>query len=64
VSAARTALIALIVLLFGAAGADAETRAVPQGWLGVTADGPFDASDATEWRREGCAKTANAQRCR
>ena len=48
---ARTALLTLLVLLFGAAGADAATRAVPQGWLGVTADGPFDASDATEWRR-------------
>ena len=47
----RIALLALLFLLAGAAGAEAAERRVPQGWLGVTADGPFDASDADEWDR-------------
>jgi hypothetical protein len=47
----RIVLVALLVLLAGAARADAAERRVPQGWLGVTADGPFHASDAGEWDR-------------
>ena len=38
-------------MLAGAARADAAERRVPQGWLGVVADGPLQASDADEWDR-------------
>jgi hypothetical protein len=41
-------LLALLALPAGAAAAD---RRVPQGWLGVTADGPLAASNAGEWQR-------------
>jgi Glycosyl hydrolase catalytic core len=47
----RIALLALVVTLAGAAGAEAADRRVPRGWLGVTADGPFQAGDAGEWDR-------------
>jgi len=47
----RIALLALVLALAGAARADAAERRVPQGWLGVTADGPFQAGDAGEWDR-------------
>lgn len=48
---ARAAFLALLVLVVGASQADAAVRAVPRGWLGVTADGPFDTANAAEWRR-------------
>ena len=47
----RIALLALLLALAGAARADAAERRVPQGWLGVTADGPFDAVQSGEWDR-------------
>jgi len=47
----RTALLALVLALACAAGAEAAERRVPQGWLGVTADGPFKVEDAGEWDR-------------
>jgi hypothetical protein len=42
-------LIAACVLL--AAPAQAAERRVPQGWLGVTIDGPLTAADSGEWER-------------
>jgi hypothetical protein len=45
------ALLALLLFLAGAAPADAAKRRVPQGWIGVTADGPFQPTDADEWDR-------------
>jgi polysaccharide biosynthesis protein PslG len=45
-----TTLIAL-ALLAGATDASAASRKVPRGWLGVTADGPLQASQGFEWRR-------------
>jgi hypothetical protein len=47
----RIALLALLFLLAGAGGVQAAERQVPQGWLGVTADGPFNASEGDEWDR-------------
>ena len=48
----RAALLALFVLLVGNAGqARASERVVPPGWLGVTADGPFDPGNDREWDR-------------
>jgi hypothetical protein len=47
----RIALLTLVLALAAVARADAAERRVPQGWLGVTADGPFDASDPREWDR-------------
>lgn len=44
-------LTALLFVLVAAAPADAAERQVPQGWLGVTADGPFQVGDADEWDR-------------
>jgi hypothetical protein len=44
-----TLLIALLALLVAAAPARAAGRSVPQGWLGVVADGPLDAGDTAEW---------------
>jgi hypothetical protein len=46
-------LIAVFVLL--AAPAEAAERRVPQGWLGVTADGPLTAADTREWARMASA---------
>jgi hypothetical protein len=48
---ARIALLAVLFALAGACAADAAERRVPQGWLGVTADGPFSAADGGEWDR-------------
>jgi hypothetical protein len=42
-------LIALLSLLAAPAGAGAAERRVPQGWLGVTVDGPMTADDDAEW---------------
>ena len=47
----RILLIALLALAGLAGPAAAAPRLVPQGWLGVTADGPFDPGDAGEWDR-------------
>ena len=47
----RILLIALLALAGLAGPAAAAPRLVPQGWLGVTADGPFDPGDAGEWNR-------------
>jgi hypothetical protein len=47
----RVLLIVLLLLLAAPAVADAGARRVPQGWLGVTADGPLHASDTGEWNR-------------
>jgi hypothetical protein len=47
----RFVLLALLLALAGAARADAAERRVPQGWLGVTADGPFQTGNADEWDR-------------
>jgi hypothetical protein len=46
-----TVLLTALLVLVAAAPADAAQRRVPQGWLGVTADGPFAAADAGEWDR-------------
>ena len=40
---------AVLVLLLAVPGAQASKRKVPQGWLGVTADGPLNPADAAEW---------------
>ena len=48
---ARIALLAVLIALAAAVPADAAGRRVPQGWLGVTADGPFDATQSDEWDR-------------
>jgi polysaccharide biosynthesis protein PslG len=42
-------VVALLALLATAGRADAADRRVPAGWLGVTADGPMEASDRAEW---------------
>ena len=47
----RILLIALLAFAVLAGPAAAAQRLVPQGWLGVTADGPFDPGDAGEWNR-------------
>ncbi len=47
----RILLIALLAFAVLAGPAAAAQRLVPQGWLGVTADGPFDPGDAGEWDR-------------
>jgi hypothetical protein len=47
----RLAVIAVALLLLLAAPAGAAERRVPQGWLGVTADGPLTATDDAEWDR-------------
>ena len=44
----RILAAALLVLLLAVPGAEAKRR-VPEGWLGVTADGPLNAADAAEW---------------
>ena len=44
-------LAAVLASLALAAPAAAAERRVPQGWLGVTADGPVTATDAGEWNR-------------
>ena len=46
-----TLLLAVLLLLAGAARTEAAERHVPQGWLGVTADKSFDLGDASEWDR-------------
>jgi len=40
---------ALLALLLAVPAAEAAKRAVPQGWLGVTADGPLSPADVAEW---------------
>jgi len=47
----RILLIALVFLLAVPAGSAAADRRVPQGWLGVTADGPLAPTHAAEWQR-------------
>jgi hypothetical protein len=49
----RTLFLAIVLLACcgRVAAAEAEPRKVPQGWLGVTADGPIDARDGGEWDR-------------
>ena len=49
----RTRILLIVLLALGAlaAPAVAVARPVPAGWLGVTADGPFDPGDAGEWDR-------------
>lgn len=44
-------LLALLALLAATAPAHAAARSVPQGWLGVVADGPLGAGDTAEWDR-------------
>jgi hypothetical protein len=44
-------LVCLLSLLIAAAPATAAERRVPQGWLGVVADGPLSAADGGEWDR-------------
>jgi hypothetical protein len=43
-------VLALLALLVAAPASSAAPR-VPQGWLGVTLDGPFDVADEREWNR-------------
>jgi hypothetical protein len=45
-----TLLLAIFSLLIGASAAEAAKRKVPRGWLGTTADGPFDPR-SREWNR-------------
>jgi Glycosyl hydrolase catalytic core len=47
----RIALLAVVLALAGAGDAAAAERRVPEGWLGVTADGPFQIEDGAEWDR-------------
>jgi hypothetical protein len=47
----RACLLSLALLLLLAAPARAAERKVPQGWLGVTADGPVRADTPAEWDR-------------
>ena len=44
-------LLSLLIVLAAAAPAAGAERRVPQGWLGVTADGPLSAADGGEWNR-------------
>jgi hypothetical protein len=44
-------LCSLLLLLIAATPAAAAERRVPQGWLGVMADGPLHAADGAEWDR-------------
>jgi hypothetical protein len=46
-----TLLLSLLLALVATAPAVAAERRVPQGWLGVMADGPLSAADAGEWDR-------------
>jgi hypothetical protein len=48
---ARLAALVVVALALLAAPAGAAERRVPQGWLGVTADGPLSATDDAEWDR-------------
>ena len=45
----RVAVLAVVLLAVLAAPADAAERRVPQGWLGVTVDGPVSPADEAEW---------------
>jgi len=45
----RALLTAALAVLVAAAPAAAAERRVPQGWLGVVADGPVTGADAAEW---------------
>jgi hypothetical protein len=47
----RLAALAIALLVVAAAPAAAAERRVPQGWLGVTVDGPVDPSKPGEWKR-------------
>ena len=47
----RACLLLLALLALFAAPARAAERTVPQGWLGVTADGPVRADAPAEWDR-------------
>jgi hypothetical protein len=47
----RTAVLATAFLLAVVTNANANERTVPQGWLGVTVDGPMEVGDAAEWDR-------------
>jgi hypothetical protein len=47
--------LTLLALLAGATQAEAAPRRVPAGWLGVTADGPIQAGQRSEWRRMAAA---------
>jgi hypothetical protein len=44
-------ILALAAALFAAAPASSAQSRVPEGWLGVTLDGPFDAGKEREWNR-------------
>jgi len=48
------AILSLALLAIAAPAASAERR-VPEGWLGVTLDGPFDTADEREWDRVDAA---------
>jgi hypothetical protein len=45
------ALLAAAIVVVGPDPAVAAERRVPQGWLGVTVDGPVEARDGNEWDR-------------
>lgn len=47
----RSLLIAVLLALLAAVPAHAAERQVPQGWLGVVADGPLDPAAGGEWDR-------------
>jgi hypothetical protein len=47
----RAFAVLILLLLLLAAPARAAERRVPQGWLGVTADGPMTSGEAGEWSR-------------
>jgi polysaccharide biosynthesis protein PslG len=47
----RAVAVALVLLATLAVPAGAAERRVPQGWLGVTVDGPVDPRQTGEWRR-------------
>jgi hypothetical protein len=51
----RVLLVALTLLTVLATPAPAAERRVPQGWLGVTVDGPVSAHDPGEWNRMASA---------
>ena len=47
----RVVVLIILVCALNAAPAGAAERRVPQGWLGVTVDGPMTADDDAEWDR-------------
>src|SRR5215204_2516313 len=57
---AVTLVLAVLSLLAGATAAEAAKRKVPRGWLGTTADGPFDPR-SREWNRMADARVESVR---